>query len=622
MQQVSTDSLGFMTCPLCGCACGLNLLAQSHGPDHPLSMTVLPSSAPGWGASGLCMRGWQVGEILGSRRRLRHPMAWADGEQHRVGWDEALQQAASALAELCSSDPSTIGIILGDSLSCEEVFVARKFADLIGTPNISTLGLEMDASVIHAVEQVLGVPYRSEHPEELDGTDLFICVNSNYQHINPRAAGAMARRVQCGSKMMLIDEVDQGMAVWSDVYARHRPGMRAGALRQLAEAIRGGEAGAGPLAADDVQAMLVLIAESRRVAIPFSAEAVVSTDEAFAIGQLAKALQGGGREVGTYLLPSGANTFGTIDMLAPGGKGAGGMGALEMMTHGSGIRGLIAIGEDLGRLFGPSDLARLRSRLELGISLSTVVSPTTSLADLALPVTMEGEREGTVRRPDGRVWLGQAIVEPTSEARTTGAALQALAEAMGEHEPSADWVGEDGVWAQIRAEVPGYADVDLADLRAGKLPSVGPDTPHVTEVVPPTVLTAPPVEVPAGDDEHPWLLLPRSTRGGWTTDPRCQGAHILRREATLYREPYLLVAPDDMAEMKLREGARVQIITSGGTANARVRSDKGLTPKTAVLPTEFPGLIRALAGLGGGPAPEPGLPVSPLAASVSPVETR
>ncbi len=622
MQQVSTDSLGFMTCPLCGCACGLNLLAQSHNSQQPMTITVLPSSAPGWGASGLCMRGWQVGEILGSRRRLRHPMAWSDGEQHRVTWDDALQRAVSALAERRVSAPSSVGIILGDSLSCEEVFVARKFADLIGTPNIATLGLEMDASVIHAVEQVLGVPYRSYQPEELDGTDLFICLNSNYQHINPRAAGAMARRVQCGSKMILIDEVDQGLAVWSSVYARHKPGMRAGALRQLADAIRSGDADGGPLGSDDMQAMLALIADSRRVAIPFSAEAVVSTDEAFAIGQLAKALQGGGRSVGTYLLPSGANTFGTIDMLAPGGKNAGGMGALEMMTHGSGIRCLIAIGEDLGRLFGPNDLAKLRSRLELGISLSTVVSPTTSLVDLALPVAMEGEREGAIRRPDGRVWLGQAIVEPAGEAHTIGAVLQALAEGIGARVPAADWIDEDGVWAQIREQVPGYADVDLANLRAGDLPSVGPDTPQVTEVVPPSVLTAPPVEVPVADDEHPWLLLPRSTRGGWTTDPRCQGAHILRREATLYREPYLLVAPDDMAEMKLREGARVQIITSGGTATARVRSDVGLPSKIAVLPTEFPGLIRALAGLGGEPTDEPSLPVSPMAAAIRPVETR
>ncbi|MFW6156729.1 MAG: molybdopterin-dependent oxidoreductase, partial [Armatimonadota bacterium] len=413
---MSTDSLGFMTCPLCGCACGLNLLAQSHGPEEPMSITVLPSSAPGWGARGLCMRGWQMGEILGSRRRLRHPMGWRGDEQVRVEWEDALQTAVDALSQMRATDPASVGIILGDSLACEEVFAARKFADLLGTPNIATLGLELDASIIHGVEQVLGAPWRAPEPEEMDGTDLFICVNSNYQHINPRAAGAVARRIQSGSRMILIDEVDQGMAVWADVYARHRPGMRAAGLRQIAAAVRDDDVGGGPLDPADVRAMLELIADSRRLAIPFSAAAIVSTDEAFAIGQLANALRTESRWVGTYMLPSGANTFGTIDMLAPDGRGPGGMGALEMMSAGSGIRCLITIGEDLGRLFGPNDLAKLRSRLEMGISLSAFESPTTRLADLALPVAMDGEREGAIRRPDGRVWLSGQILEPAGRA--------------------------------------------------------------------------------------------------------------------------------------------------------------------------------------------------------------
>lgn len=419
--------------------------------------------------------------------------------------------------------------------------------------------------------------------------------------------------------MILIDEVDQGQAVWADIYARHRPGMRAAALRQLADAVREGEIGGGPLEAGQVGEMLDLIEDSRRMALPFSAEAVVSTDEAFAIGQLARALRAEERWVGVYLLPSGANTFGTIDMLAPAGEGAGGMGAMEMLSAGSGIRCLMTIGEDLGRLFGPTDLARLRPRLEMGISLSSFVSPTTNLADLALPVAMDGERESTIRRPDGRVWWSEAILEPTGQARTIGAVLEGLVEALG---GGAMWGREDDLWAQIRAEVPGYGHIELETPRAGELPTAGMDTPRVTEVVPASVLTAPPVEVPPVDEERPWLLLPRSTRGGWTTDPRCQGAHILRREATLYREPYLLVTPDDVQELEVREGERVQIITKGGAATARVRSDPGLPPKIAILPTEFPGVIRTLAGLGEGPAPEPGLPASPIAGSVRPLETR
>ncbi len=616
---MSIDSPGFITCPLCGCACGLNLLPQQLSPDQPICITVLPSAAPGWGVSGLCMRGWQIGEMLQSRRRLRHPLAWLDGEQQRVTWDEALDRARGMFGDILGHDPSSVGIILGDSLSNEEIFAARLFADMLGTPNVAALGLELDAPIIHGLDQVMGAPYRAPETEELDGADLFICVNSNYQHVNPRAAGAMARRLQQGARMVLIDEVDQGLEVWSEVYARHRPGMRAAALRQIANALtRGGDMG-GPLAKHDVAAILELIDQSRRVAVPFSSEALASTDEAFAIAQLSRAMRSETRWVGIYLLPSGANTFGTIDMLAPDGSGPGGMGALEMMSAGSGIRCLISIGEDLGRLFGPTDLSALRQRLEMGISLSSFVSPTSSLADLTLPVATSGEREGTIRRPDGRVWWSEHVLEPAGEARTINSVLEALAPVGAD---TIGWSDQEATWEAIRARVPGYGHLELADLRAGELPAVGMDTARLSDVVAPSVLTAPPVEVPSTDDEHPYLLLPRSTRGGWTTDPRCQAAHILRREATLYREPYVLVRPENMETLGVRDGERVRLVTNHGAATVRVRADEGLPPELAVLPTEFPGLIRTLAGIREGTAPEHGQPTSPLAGDVRPVETR
>ncbi len=610
-------SLGFITCPLCGCACGLNLLVQGSAADEHPCITVLPSSAPGWGATGLCMRGWQVGQILGSGRRLRSPMARRGGSQERVGWEEALAEFVNVLAKLCEDDAGSIGIILGDSLSNEDVFAARRFAGAIGTPNVATLGLELDAPVLQGIEQALGVPYRAPEPEELDGADVFLCVNSNFQHINPRAAGAMARRLQDGARMALIDEVDQGLAVWADVYARHRPGTRSAALRQVGAAIAGAGAGDGPLDAGDVGELVGLIEESHRLAVLFSTAAIVSTDEALALAELAQAIRGEARWVGLYLLPSGANTFGTIDMLAAGGHGPGGMSAMQMMSPGSALRCLIAIGEDLGRLLAPADLQQLRGRLEFAVSLSSVLSPTAGLADLALPMAMNAEHEGTVRQPDGRLWYSEQIVEPAGQAQTVGAVLSELSRALGCED---GWDSTDAMWERIRAEVPGYGHIRLDDLRAGELAQVGPQTAQVTEVVPAAVLTAPPVEMARTDEEHPFTLLPRSWWGGWTTDARCQSAHILRREATLYREPYVLLAPADAEELRLREGDRAQVSTRAGVATARVRQAPGIPERLALLPTEFPGLIRTVVGAADGEW-ESGLPVAPVAGAIRPLET-
>lgn len=615
LQSVSTESLGFVTCPLCGCACGLNLLAQRVRPDQPVAITVMPSTAPGWGASGLCMRGWQIGEMLRSRRRVRHPMAWREDGQQRVTWNEAVELAVKHLARLREDDPASIGIVLGDSLSNEEVFAARRFAALLGTPNVACLGLEIDAPAIHGLEQVLGAPYRAPEPEELDGVDLYICVNSNFQHINPRAAGAIARRLQQGkARMILIDELDQGMAVWADVYARHSPGLRAEALRQVAAAVAGEELG-GPLAPADVRATLGAVAESRRIAILASSSEIGGIEEALAIGQLARALRAEARWVGTYLLPSGANIFGTLDMLAAGGKGPGGMSATRMVTSGSGLRALIVIGEDLGRLYGPQQLANLRQRLEFGLALATFTSPNTELADLALPVALSGEREGTIRRPDGRVWWSEPVLEPAGDARPVTVVLDTLAAALGE---SAHWGDCDAVWAEIREQVPGYRHIEPERLRRGELPVVGLDGTDVASVVDSRILAQTRGGATETDEAHPFVLVPRSGRGGWTTDPRCQGAHILRREATMYREPYVLMSPAEAFALNVREGGRVRIVTRQGAAVVRLRVDPGIPPQSAVLPTEHPGIIRALAE-----GAETGrLPTAPFAGAIEAAETR
>lgn len=605
-----------MTCPLCGCGCGLNLLAHRTQAGQPLTVTVLPSRAPGWGAAGLCMRGWQLGEILGSSRRLRTPMVWREGSQESTDWPHALERAGESLQRLRRRDPASIGIVLGDSLSVEELFVARRFADMLGTPHVAALGVELDAPAIDGIEQVLGRAYRAPSPQQIEDVDLFVTVNSNLQHINPRAAGAVARRLQSGARMLLVDEVDQGLAVWSEVYARHEPGLRTDALRQLRASVYDGGPAGGPLAAEDVSRMLEVIAESGRTAVIFSAAAIRSVDEAVALARLAETLETSERCVGIYLLPSGANTFGAMDMLT---RPQTGMTALNMVNPESELRGLIGIGEDLGRLIGSADLTRLRQRIEVAISIDSFVSAGVELADLALPLQMPGEREGAIRRPDGRLWLSQAVLEPAGQSRTACAILGGLAEVMG---MDPDWGTCEETWTQIREAVPSYADVSLEDMRAGGLPEIGEETPRVAELVDAGATRAAPAGTPEPDERRPYVLVPRSTRGGWTTDPRCQGAHILRREATLYREPYALMAPEELERMEVRDGQRVEITSEAGAAVAHVRADSGIPPGIAVLPTEFPGFIRTLVGARGSRADRGDILTVLMAGAIEPVETR
>ena len=92
----------------------------------------------------------------------------------------------------------------------------------------------------------------------------------------------------------------------------------------------------------------------------------------------------------------------------------------------------------------------------------------------------------------------------------------------------------------------------------------------------------------------------------------------MRREATMYRDPYLLMSPAEAFALNVREGGRVRVITRQGAAVIRLRVDAGIPPKTAVLPTEHPGIIRTLAE-----GAETGkLPTAPFAGAIEAAETR
>ena len=118
------------------------------------------------------------------------------------------------------------------------------------------------------------------------------------------------------------------------------------------------------------------------------------------------------------------------------------------------------------------------------------------------------------------------------------------------------------------------------------------------------------------DEEHPFVLVPRSSRGGWITDARCQGAHILRREATMYREPYVILAPDDAKRLGLRAGAQAQVATTQGVVTVRVQTEKGIPAGIAIVPTGAPGVLRSLVATN----ETGGLPTHPVAGSIAPPE--
>lgn len=588
-------------------------------------MGIAPSRAGAWSAPGLCMRGWQVGELLRSSRRLVSCLARRNGSQAELPWNEALAELSESLGTLSSQDPSAVGVLVGPELYNEEAFAAQALArGVLGLKQLDSLTGVTDAAALWGLQYAAAEPYCGAPLDQLGTADVILCLNSNLPHLHPRAASTIARAVHDGTEMLLLDEVDQGLGTWASTYARHTPGARAAALRCLCDiptaAAEPDEEEAGwPLPREVARDLLRRLEASRRLAIVFSLAAVGSADAAAMIGQLAVELgAGGSRWVGVYALPAGANAFGVADMLAAGQDraGYGRLSAAEMLSPASPLRGLLVIGDDLARWVGSRALAELREQLETLIAVSAFPSPTTELADIVLPLATVGEREGSMRTADGRVWWNEAVVQPPGEARPLCEILDLVSAQLGQ---PTDWANLEALWQELHERAPGYAGIDPAQLRRGTPGEIGPRV--LSQDAGTAHLSAAPPAALGTDEERPFVMLTRHDRSSWALDPRCQGAHLLRREARPAQEPYCLLSADDLRELKLRSGQPVRLATTQGAADLPARASLGVPSKVVVLPAEFAELARALLGPGEVDDRHGGVERAPVRASVEAAAT-
>mgnify|MGYP001822970686 CR=1 FL=1 len=68
--------------------------------------------------------------------RVREPQIKRDGEWQTVGWQEALEHAASAIVDSTAGEGSALGVLAGPSATLEEYHLLRRLADGLGTRNI------------------------------------------------------------------------------------------------------------------------------------------------------------------------------------------------------------------------------------------------------------------------------------------------------------------------------------------------------------------------------------------------------------------------------------------------------------------------------------------------------
>jgi assimilatory nitrate reductase catalytic subunit len=197
------------TCPYCGVGCGV--LASADGtikgdPDHPANF------------GRLCSKGTALGETIDLEGRLLSPKI--NGQD--AEWDTALGLVATKFSDaILDHGPDSVAFYVSGQLLTEDYYVANKLMKgFIGSANIDTNSRLCMASSVAGHKRAFGSDTVPGTYKDLEEADLIVLVGSNLAWCHPvlhqRIAAAKSAR-----PAMKVVNIDPRKTATSDLADTH-----------------------------------------------------------------------------------------------------------------------------------------------------------------------------------------------------------------------------------------------------------------------------------------------------------------------------------------------------------------------------------------------------------------
>ncbi len=669
------------TCPYCGVGCGV--IVRSEGgqitgvrgdPEHPANL------------GRLCTKGSTLhltaAMHLQAQVRALHPMRRAarGAPLQRIGWDEALDEAADRFAATIDTHgPDAVGLYLSGQLLTEDYYVFNKLGKgLIGTNNVDTNSRLCMSSAVAGYKASLGADAPPACYEDLAHAQTVFITGSNTAWAHPVLFRRLedARRARPGQRWIVVDPRRTDTARSADLHLPILPGtdvMLHHALLHLMlwegltdaaylaahttgfDALRDRVRDCSPAQAarvcgvpeaDIVQAARWFAGLSNGPREPTLSlycqglnQSSSGTDKNrtlinlhLATGQIGKPGAGpfsltgqpnamGGREVGglANLLSAHrelanpahraevAALWGLKDVPAAPGRTA--VELFEAAADGQ-VRALwIVCTNPIHSLPDSTTVRRALERADFVVVQDAYRTPgTVTHADLLLPATTWGEKDGTVTNSERRISRVRPAVAAPGEARDDWRIATAVAQRLERRLPSRRVAGLEGqsmfgydsaeaVWSEHRESTRGR-DLDITGLSYAALDAQPEQWPYPTgaseglarlygdgrfATADGRALLAAPAWRPVAegrDARYPVSLTTGRLRDQW---------HGMSRSGTLGRlfahtpEPALEIHPQDLQRRGWREGELVRVRSRRGALVLPVRASDALVPAQAFI---------------------------------------
>lgn len=215
----SPDRIVRSTCTLCSDGCGV-LIHMREG--QPVHVEGDPEHQASRGA--LCVRGAASLEIMRSPRRLTHPLRRlgerGEGKWGRISWSEALDLVAAGLSAAKKTyGAESVVFVRGGAKGYQDRYLAR-FANLFGSPNVtatSNICWVPRANAARITNGYYPLPDYEFPPE------VIVLWGVNPQHTSIAQHRRIARALEAGSRLFVVDAVDTWYTRRAELWVRPRP---------------------------------------------------------------------------------------------------------------------------------------------------------------------------------------------------------------------------------------------------------------------------------------------------------------------------------------------------------------------------------------------------------------
>jgi formate dehydrogenase alpha subunit len=573
----SPDGKAKTICPLCSMGCELDVLLKD---GRILSTSPSPDGSVNHGQA--CVKGrFLIKDVVYSSRRVLSPLIKKKGEFEEVSWDEALDFVAQKLKGYKGPE---IALVESAQLSCEDVFVARKFAShVLKTKNINIGSIFSTYKNYHRVTQ------KSESSTELNfdikdisEADTILLTGTDIVRSHPIIWLEVLKAVKNGAKLIVISPTEYLLNRFSWLWLRNKPGSESLIFGYLAKFLLQDREAKEKSDTADIN-RLVKSLEKLRVSEILK---LTGLDEN-SLKQLSGLLAKGGPSV----LLFGAG-------LAQSHSGETNVSAIRNLALLSGSK-LITLGlefNDRG-LFEVSDLSSERTivkdqilqglsegdikglylvgpaalpetlKTEFLVIQSSFLEKNSEKADVILPAATFAETEGIYVNVEGRIQKSMSIIELLGEAKPDWWIFSQLANKMKvkgfSYKKSAD------ILKEIRQLFPRFAEASSASLEKGKKI-------FIKEKVKGTAGFSPMKFEPAGaatSKTYPFKII---LRPGQDYYRNLSLSVESRGFAILQNSRWIWMNPDDAEKLGFKDEDSIVVESSNGKMGGKIKVSEAL----------------------------------------------